>query len=201
MNEKELVKEIKRIAEERDINFVKKIFTHFNLGTSKFEELWKDWWEKEMPPRMEVDMIFVFADSDGIIMPGVEVKYFREKEKFYYGIEQTMAYSLFGFDSIVLWHIFDGRMENHVIEGYVKAMAEIIKGFDLPFVYFATKIYEGMEFEFFSPRQFYSSQKLDIVSVLGRMKEKCKEASNPLLENDEVRKRKRVLKTILRIPV
>lgn len=201
MNEKELVKEIKRIAEERDINFVKKIFTHFNLGTSKFEELWKDWWEKETPPRMEVDMIFVFADSDGIIMPGVEVKYFREKEKFYYGIEQTMAYSLFGFDSIVLWHIFDGRMENHVIEGYVKAMAEIIKGFDLPFVYFATKIYEGMEFEFFSPRQFYSSQKLDIVSVLGRMKERCKEASNPLLENDEVRKRKRVLKTILRIPV
>jgi len=201
MNEKELVKEIKRIAEEREINFVKKIFTHFNLGTSKFEELWKDWWEKETPPRMEVDMIFVFADSDGIIMPGVEVKYFREKEKFYYGIEQTMAYSLFGFDSIVLWHIFDERMENHVIEGYVKAIAEIIKGFNLPFVYFATKIYEGMKFEFFSPRQFYSSQKLDIVSVLGRMKERCKEASNPLLENGEVRKRKRVLKTILRIPV
>jgi len=51
MNEKELV-------EERDINFVKKIFTHFNLGASKFEELWKDWWEKE---------------------------------KFYYGIEQTVG--------------------------------------------------------------------------------------------------------------
>ncbi|RLG69531.1 MAG: hypothetical protein DRO11_07625 [Methanobacteriota archaeon] len=92
-------------------------------------------------------------------------------------------------------------MENHVIEGYVKAMTEIMKGFNLPFVYFATKIGEDMKFEFFSPRQFYSSQKLDIVSVLGRMKEKCKEARNPLLENDEVRKRKSVLKTILRIPV
>ena len=200
MNEKELVKEIKRIAEEREINFVKKIFTHFNLGTSKFEELWRDWWEKETPQRLEVDMIFVFADSDGIIIPGVEVKYFREKEKFYYGIEQTMAYSLFGFDSIVLWHIFDESVENQVIEGYVKAMAEIMKGFDLPFVYFATKIYENMKFEFFSPPQFYSSQKLDIASVLGRMKEVCNEAKNPLLENEEVRKRKRVLKTILRIP-
>ncbi|OQX85276.1 MAG: hypothetical protein B6D55_07635 [Candidatus Omnitrophica bacterium 4484_70.2] len=201
MNEKELVKEIKRVADEREINFVKRIFTHFNLGTSKFEELWKDWWEKETPPRLEVDMIFVFADSVDIIVPGIEVKYFREKEKFYYGIEQTMAYSLFGFDSIVLWHIFDESMENQVIEGYVKAMAEIIKGFDLPFVYFATKMHEDMKFEFFFPRQFYSSQKLDIVSVLERMKEKCKKARNPLLENDEVRKRKRVLKTILRIPV
>ena len=201
MNEKELVKEIKRIAEERDINFVKKIFTHFNLGTSKFEELWKDWWEKETPPRMEVDMIFVFVDSDGIIIPGVEVKYFREKEKFYYGIEQTMAYSLFGFDSIVLWHIFDESMESHIIEGYVKAMAEIMKGFSLPFVYFATKMHEDMKFESFHPSKFYSSQKLDIVSVLERLKEVCKEAKNPLLENDDVKKRKRVLKTILRIPV
>ena len=150
---------------------------------------------------MEVDMIFVFADSDGIIMPGIEVKYFREKEKFYYGIEQTMAYSLFGFDSIVLWHIFDESMENQVIEGYVKAMGEIMKGFDLPFVYFATKMHEDMKFEFFHPSKFYSSQKLDIVSVLERMKEMCKEERNPLLENDEVKKRKRVLKTILRIPV
>ena len=201
MNEKELVKEIKRVAKQKEINFVKRIFTHFNLGTSKFEELWKDWWEKETPPRLEVDMIFVFADSVDIIVPGIEVKYFREKEKFYYGIEQTMAYSLFGFDSIVLWHIFDESMENQVIEGYVKAMAEIIKGFDLPFVYFATKMHGEMKFEFFFPRQFYSSQKLDIVSVLERLKEVCKEARNPLLENDEVRKRKRVLKTILRIPV
>lgn len=194
MNEKELVKEIKRVADEREINFVKRIFTHFNLGTSKFEELWKDWWEKETPPRLEVD-------SDGIIVPGVEVKYFREKEKFYYGIEQTMAYSLFGFDSIVLWHIFDESMESHIIEGYVKAMAEIMKGFDLPFVYFATKMHEDMKFEFFHPSKFYSSQKLDIVSVLERLREVCKEARSPLLENDEVRKRKRVLKTILRIPV
>ena len=201
MNEKELVKEIKRVADEREINFVKRIFTHFNLGTSKFEELWKDWWEKETPPRLEVDMIFVFADSVDIIVPGVEVKYFREKEKFYYGIEQTMAYSLFGFDSIVLWHIFDESVENQVIEGYVKAMAEIMKGFDLPFVYFATKMHEDMKFEFFHPSKFYSSQKLDIVGVLERLREVCKEARNPLFENDEVRKRKRVLKTILRIPV
>jgi len=131
----------------------------------------------------------------------VEVKYFREKEKFYYGIEQTMAYSLFGFDSIVLWHIFDESMENQVIEGYVKAMAEIMRGFGLPFVYFATKMHEDMKFEFFYPYEFYSSQRLDVASVLGRMKEKCIKADNPLLENDEVRKRKRVLKAILRIPV
>ena len=201
MNEKELVKEIKKKVEEWKIGFVKKVFTHFNLGSTKFEELWKDWWEKEAPPRMEVDFIFVFADFNDILMPGVEVKYFREKEKFYYGIEQTMAYSLFGFDSVVLWHIFDEKMENSVIEGYVKAIAEIMKGFDLPFVYFATKIYEDMKFEFFSPRQFYSSQRIDIENVLERMKEKCKEVRNPLLENEEVRKRKRVLKTILRIPV
>ena len=201
MKEKELVKEIKRIAEEKEIDVVKKIYTHFNLGTTKFEELWRDWWEKEAPPRMEVDMIFVFVDGDGVIVPGIEVKYFREKEKFYYGIEQTMAYSLFGFDSVVLWHIFDERMENHVIEGYVKAMAEIMKGFDLPFIYFATKLHDGMKFEFFFPTEFYSSQKLDIENVIRRMKEKCKEKKNPLLENDEVRKRKGVLKTILKVPL
>lgn len=200
MNEKELVKKIKNMAEEREIDFVKKIFTHFNLGTTKFEELWKDWWERETPPRMEVDMISVFVDSD-VVIAGIEVKYFREKEKFYYGLEQTMAYSLFGFDSVVLWHIFDERIENDVIEGYVKAMAEIMRGFDLSFIYFATKIYEDMKFEFFFPKQFYSSQRLDIENVLRRMNEKCKEMRNPLLENDEVRRRKGVLKTILKVPV
>lgn len=202
MKEKELVKKIKEMTEVKQTSFLRKSFIHVNLATRKFKELWRDWWGGEVPPRLEVDMILVFEEDGKAFLSGVEVKYFRgEIEKFYYGLEQTLAYSLFGFDSLLLWHIFSEEMKNEVIDGYAKSVGEIIEGLSLPIVYFATKIDEDMKFEFFSPRQFYSSQKLDIVSVLGRMKEKCKEASNPLLKNDEVRKRKRVLKTILRIPV
>jgi len=201
MTERDLVKEIKKLVEERKIDFVKKVFTHLNLGTTKFNELWKDWWSGEAPPRMEVDMIFVFLDYDGVMIPSVEVKFFREKEKFYYGIEQALAYSLFGFDSIVLWHIFDQEMKNNVVEGFVRAVEELVRGFEIPLVYFATKIYEGMEFEFFSPWKLYSSKRSDIEYVLMSMKNICKNMKNPLLLNEEVKQRRNVLKTILKIPV
>lgn len=203
-NEKELVRMLKKSFTEKEIPQLKKIFTHINLATYRFQDIWRAWWETEPPPRLEVDMIFVFEDKTplNVFMVGVETKFFtNEKRSFSEGLQQVLSFGLFGLDSLVLWHIFSEDLDNNFIDGHVKAAREIIEGLELPVVYFATKLIEECHFEFFSPQELYSSARVEAEAFLRHMQNFCDKKRNPLLDKEEIEKRRRMLKTVLRIPI
>jgi len=202
--ENQIVRMLRDTIQEKKMPLLKKTFVHTNLATKKFHDIWRVWWKTEPPPRLEVDMILVFEDEDpmNVFLVVVEVKYITSKiRKFYEGLQQILSFGLFGFDSLVLWHIFPEEMGNNFIDGFVKSVQEVIQGFELPVVYFATKLTEECTFEFFSPQELYSSTRVDAEILLRHMRNFCDKKRNPLLDKDEIEKRRRMLKTVLKIPV
>jgi len=205
MKEKELVREIKNEITSYEIPELKKLFIHTNLSTRKFQKIWADWWETGIPPRLEVDMIFVFKENtpfENVFLVGVEVEYFRDRRKNYYdGLQQILSFGLFGFDSLVLWHIFSENLDNKLIGECVKPVREIIEGFNIPIVYLATRITNNKEFEFYYPLKLFSSLKVNARDLVGNLNELCTSKRNPLLDKNEVEKRKKTMKLILKIPM
>ena len=203
--EREVVKRLRDLLLERKSSRLRKIFIHTNLATKKFHEIWSEWWKTAIPPRLEVDMIPVFEDMtdlNEVFIVGVEVEFFKGRAKnLYDGLQQALSFGLFGFDSLVLWHIFSEQLENKTIDEYVKPVKEMVEGFKLPIVYLATKLTHKLEFEFFAPWELYSSSKIDAKYLLSSMRDLCNKTRNPLLNRGEVERRKRILKLILRIPV
>lgn len=204
-DERELVRSLKGLFEKSGSSILKKLYINVNLATRKFRELWSEWWESEVPPRLEIDMIPVFEDATKlkeVFIPGIEVEFFRDKTKtFVDGLQQALSFGLFGFDSLVLWHVFPEKMESKSIEERVRHANEIIEGCHLPIVYFATRLAEQDKFEFFAPWSFYSSIPRDTNYLLTNLRKCCDEKRNPLLGKEEVEKRKKMLKVLLKIPI
>jgi hypothetical protein len=204
-DERELVENLKGIFEERRPHYLKKIFTHTNLATKKFHDIWSEWWKSEIPPRVEVDMTLIFEDLTNlneVLIVGVEVKFFKDKiRSLCEGLEQTVSFGLFGFDSLVLWHVFSQKIENKNIEEYVRPAKEIIEGFNLPIVYFATKLIGKDKFEFFAPWESYSSTAREANYLLSSLRNCCNKKRNQLLAREEIERRKKMLKVILKIPM
>jgi hypothetical protein len=204
-NERELVRNLKGLLEERKLSSLKKLFIHTNLATKKFRDIWSEWWESEVPPKLEVDMIPIFEDTretNKVLIVGIEVEFFKGKTKsFCDGLQQILSFGLFGFDSLVLWHVFSEKMENKKIEKYVRPVKDIIEGFNLPIVYFATKLVGKDKFDFFAPWELYSSRSVEVGALLTSLKNCCDEKRNPLFNKEEVERRKNMLKIVLKIPV
>jgi hypothetical protein len=200
INEKKLITKLRDLLWERKADNLKKIYARINLATKRFRDIWSDWWEEEIPPRMEVDLIPIFSDANKVILAGIEVEFFPEKKRRspYKGLEQALSFGLFGFDSLVLWHIFSSELENKTIDGYVNPIKEVIEGFNLPIVYLATKLEED-RFEFFAP--LYSSSKFEPDYLLRYLENLCRNKQNPLISKKEIQRRREVLKIILKIPV
>lgn len=203
MNEKSLVKKVGQLFEGADYPGLEKIYVHTNLATKKFHELWQEWWEGKFPAKLEVDMIFVFREQGKVFLPALEVKYFRDTSPrdFREGVQQALSFGLFGFDSLLLWHIFPGDMPREEVESISKPCKELVEGFKLPMVYFATRITEKGSFEFSAPWQWYSSMDVGPYKMVDEIKNSCMKMRNPLLKEDEVIKRRNVLKVLLKIPI
>lgn len=203
--EKQVVKKLNSLFLETKPSSLRKMFAHTNLATRGFHQLWTDWWKEAIPPRLEVDMILVFDDPakiDKVFTVGIEVKFFKgETRNFYDGLQQALSFGLFGFDSLVLWHIFPPESKNKEIDEYVKPVKEMMEGFPLPIVYLATKLTEDGKFEFFAPWEFYSSSKVDATYLLNSIRDLYSKKRNPLLDKKEVEKRKEILKVLLKIPI
>ena len=78
---------------------------------------------------------------------------------------------------------------------------QLEEGFNLPIVYFATKLIETDKFEFFAPWEFYSSKTVDANYLLVSLRNYCNEKRNLLLDQAKIEKRKEMLKILLKIPV
>lgn len=212
MSEKALVKKLGKLFMQIKPSRIRGIHIHTNLGTKGFRDIWATWWESEIPPRLEVDFIFVCEDIktmiDNSLLIAIEAKFFKDKIKSpYEGLHQALSFGSFGFDSLALWHIFSQDIEDENVKSSVRAAAEVINGFKLPLVYVATKINENGEFRFFCPVELINWNKADY--FLSYLLNLCTDKRNPLLfeamplgpNPNEIRKRRNTLKVVLKVPV
>jgi len=217
--EQTLVKKLGHmIEEERKQNKIyglKLSKTHVNLARKSYVQAWSTWWTGKLPPELEVDLVMAFEDHskliDDALLLAVEIEYFSKGKRgnFYQGLNQAQAFAIFGFDGIVLWHLFRD-VEQDMISSYASAVKDLIEGFSLPIVYFASEITEDWKFRCFQP---VSDTEGDLSYIIAWMRNHFNDDkySNPLLFSqklpvhrhelaERIRQRRRTLKTVLGIP-
>jgi len=160
------------------------------------------------------DIVIVFEDvtksTDDWFLVSIELKYFKADDrlskrlrKAFREIGQPLRYHLYGFDATVLWHVFEENVDIEIIQSYSNLISEIIERLRLPIVYFSTRITkrekDNLYFLVIKPTEVGSLK--DINYIITWMFNLTRSIRNPLLPQDnEVEKRRRVLKTILGIP-
>lgn len=179
----------------------------FNKGVSTSLT---DWWKGTVPPRLEVDLILALEDPieviDEALVGCVELEYFSSKDvgrkNFCEGLQQAMAFAVFGFDGLSLWHIFSTDVDEQIIDNYGNAVEELIRGFKLPIFYLATQILneEKLVLKCYKPWKFEEQTVEYFINSLNRYWME-KGNRNPLLQDDKIRYRRKVVKTILKIPI
>jgi hypothetical protein len=190
----------------------KVVHSHVNLATKGFEDVWRVWWSGELPPKLEVDLIFAFEDThreiDEALLVGIEVKYFKFGRKgritlnFYEGLQQALAYTLFGFDGVSLWHVFHSDLSDETVRSYSQAMKRLIDEFKLPVFYLATRLVpqeNEIRLKCFAPASLREPRGLNYFVYWMKRYFTDKENRNPMRQN--LRQRRSTLKTLLRIPV
>jgi len=162
-----------------------------------------------LPPSTEVDIILIFEDPmqviDKALIGSIEIEYFSSKDlnkkNFYVGLQQVLAFSIFGFDGLSLWHVFAPGIEENVIENYATTASELISGFKLPIFYLAVKIQNKEDFIL---KCFESARLENTLEYYIDWLNKywiVETNRNPLLQRNEIRNRRNLLKTILKVPV
>jgi hypothetical protein len=194
---------------------LKVVYSRVNLATKGFEDVWRVWWSGKLPPKLEIDLVLAFEDItceiDEALLVGVEVKYFKFDKRgritwnFYEGLQQALAYTLFGFDGISLWHAFHSDLPDETVRSYSRAMKRLIDEFKLPVFYLATRVIpqgNGIRLEFFAPASLLEPMGLDyIVRWMKDYFTRDREKRNPMRQDREVRRRRSSIKALLQIPV
>jgi len=201
------------ILKEKELGkhgWLRGIYKNKNLSTKEFQDIWLEWWKGRLPPRTEVDMILIFEDPmevlDKALIGCMEIEYFSikdiTKKNFYEGLQQALAFSIFGFDGLSLWHIFSPEIEEDIIENYANTMGELITGFKLPIFYLAAKILDEKELKMkcFKPSQLGEEGVEYFIDWLNRYWVD-EENRNPRLKDNEIKNRRKILKMLLKIPV
>ena len=142
---------------------------------------------------------------DKALIGSIEIEYFSSrdlnKKNFYVGLQQVLAFSIFGFDGLSLWHVFAPEIEENVIENYATTASELISGFNLPIFYLAMKIMNAEDFRLkcFEPTRLENTLEyyIDWLNKYWIVETN----RNPLLQRNEIRNRRNLLKTILKVPV
>jgi len=107
---------------------------------------------------------------------------------------------VYGFDSAVLWHVFDREIDNAAVRAYSNVVGEVIEKLKLPIAYFSTKIID--EGEFLVLKLLELGDFSDVGYIVNWMINYCRDnVRNPLLPHDkEIVERRKTLKAVLRIP-
>lgn len=236
-NERELVNKVYTNLKQNKPYRLKKVEKFLNLTNRGFEGTWTGWYKGETPPKLEVDMVTVFEDIseklDDALIIAIEMKFFKDFKNrgFFEGLEKILAYSLFGFDGLSLWHLFSKDLEDDKIKNFATSVKEVINGFNLPLFYICGTIIdeEKLKIKYFDIGSYES----EIKSILDWMCNFIGDKRNPLLFENKflipnfeeiknkrnsdasysvlysllmnsnfeiIRKRRRTLKVILKIP-
>jgi hypothetical protein len=208
---------VNRIFEELNNNCpygLKRLYKFVNLANKDFESIWSGWYEGETPPKLEIDMIFTFEDHQRIIddalIIGVEIKYFKDLRGFYKGLGQILSYTIFGFDGLSLWHLFPKEVDDSKIQNFANATKEIIEGFNLSIFYICGRIIDERELRIKSFAPSLVGIDGDIKYFVEWMRNSVYDKNNRNLllfeskplgpTSEEIRKRRKTLKVILKIP-
>ncbi len=197
-----LEKAIREGKGEGKLHWLKYHRIHLNLAHTGFEEILGKWNPGQTTPKVEVDLLCVFEDIhhriDDVMLVAVEMKHFRANSSgaFCDGLDQALAFSLFGFDGLSLWHLFSGDVVESRIQGHASAAKEILQGHNLPLFYLAARVGDDLQLSSYSPAETTGG----VDYYLDWMWRHSADQRNPLLQFEEVRKRRRIMKAMLRIP-
>jgi hypothetical protein len=209
LREENLLKAVERAIEEKQsknqLQSLRQWRTHLNLANLGFDDVWERWYAGQVPPKLEVDLLCVFPDvgsaSDEVLLIGVEMKHFDRftRGNFFSGFDQVLAFSLFGFDGLSLWHLFSGDIDEGIVIGHSSGASEIVERYRLPLFYLAATVgddLQDLQFTSFHPAETSG----DIAYYLEWMWNHARDRRNPLLDSDDVKKRRRTIKAMLKIP-
>ena len=99
------------------ISSLKKVYLEPH-AKKKFEDILKDYLNDAAPKFMvNPDIVLVFEDSNKVVdeylLVAIELKHFKSSKnknkdlrKAFREVGQPLRYLVFGFDSVVLWHVF-----------------------------------------------------------------------------------------------
>jgi len=185
---------------------LRRVRSRVNLFYEGFKNDIEKWYGKDNIQTLEMDLLFGFESLPKHLDPNViddttlvaaEVKFFKElrKRHFREGIEQSLAYALFGPDKLCLWHLFSNDIKNERVQEFTSAANELIEGLKLPIIYIAGKISNEEKMLIkgvYSSVNDYESELKSFIHPLSEARKR-----NPLLANEKVRKRREILKALL----
>lgn len=209
LKEAKITNKLKNLIDATKMTSFKKIDKGAILKGSRFRETIEKYYrEKLLWPLIETDLILIFEDYREIIdknlIIAIEVKYFPPKKEIdldkqlrqaYREFGQPLRNLIYGFDSIMLWHIFHEKVEDEKIKSYTNTVNKTINKLCLPMLYFATKILDD-KFKFYQP---WNIDYNNIEYVLNYIKNSCAEKRNPLT-TEEIEKYRNAIKVTVGIP-
>ena len=170
-------------------------------------------------PLVLPDFILVFDDYsseriDEYLIVAVETKWFKLKNindklrDAYRNFGQPLRNYIYGFDSVILMHLFDEDIDEDKIKLYTETTITSIEMLKLPMVYFSMQIFEKKKlqpqnevFSIYSPIYIEITNIEYITSYLSRLTSSTR---NPILKNymfnDKIMKRRAALKVSLSLP-
>jgi len=190
-----------------DMSSLKKVSKGRGVTTREFKNTITGWYGRELPwPLVEPDLVLVFEDLkrvvDDTMIVAIEIKYFEQTKDLHKRLRQSfrelgqpLRNLIFGFDSVVLWHIFSQDVAEQRIQSYVDIVEEVINRLKLSVVYFATTILDG-ELKIYKP---FGIDKYDMQSAVMWLHNLCESKRNPAMDR-EIEVRRKSLKVALRIP-
>lgn len=209
LNELQIIDRIKKLINTAKTSSLKKIDKGAVLKGGRFREtIEKYYGQKLLWPLVETDLILVFEDYKEVIdrnlIIAIEIKYFKPKvdanlnkylRQAYREFGQPLRNLIYGFDSIVLWHIFHEKIEDEKTKTYTNTINETIKKLNLPMLYFATKFSEN-KFKFYQPWEIdYQNTEY----VVRSFRSSCANKRNPL-PKEEIEKYRNAIKVAIGIP-
>lgn len=209
LKETKITNKLKNLIDATKMTSFKKIDKGAILKGSRFRETIEKYYrEKLLCPLIETDLILIFEDYREIIdknlIIAIEVKYFPPKKEIdldkqlrqaYREFGQPLRNLIYGFDSIVLWHIFHEKVEDEKIKSYTNTVNKTINKLCLPMPYFATKLLDD-KFKFYQP---WNIDYNNIEYVLNYINNSCAEKRNPLTI-EEIEKYRNAIKVTVGIP-
>lgn len=151
---------------------------------------------------------------DDVFLLAIETKYFpkdaaESKKRWrqsFREIGQSLRDLLYGFDAVVLWHLFSEETSDGNVLPYAEMCDEVITKLKLPMIYFATQMTQENKFRFFKPWACGNSLPLSDVNYLAEclvrigLDQSYWVKLNPLLRDEKAIRIRRAIKSVLRIP-
>lgn len=151
---------------------------------------------------------------DDVFLLAIETKYFpkdaaqskKHWRQSFREIGQSLRDLLYGFDAVVLWHLFSEEATDGNVMAYAEMCDEVITKLKLPMIYFATEITRENKFRFFKPWASGNSLPLSDVNYLAEclvrinLDQSYGAKLNPLLRDENAIRLRRAIKSVLRIP-